>query len=462
MLDFKQFNLALNQIVEEKGISKEKILETIEMALAAAYKKDYGKKGQIVRAKFDPESGDISFSQVKIVVDQDMLKPEPQEGEEQAEAPIRDSEGEFGDEFEEGQVKKVRFNPERHIMIEEAKKEKSGSQPGDELVFPLETKGDYGRIAAQTAKQVITQRIREAERDVVFDEYHSKQGEVISGVVQRVEGGRVYVELGRTIGLMFPEERIPGEHYHIGSRIRAYVLSVERLAKGPSILLSRSHPRFVNKLFEMEVPEIASGVVEIRSIAREAGSRTKVAVLSNDKGIDPIGSLVGQKGTRVSTVITELGGEKVDIVEWAEDQSTFVRNALSPAKVVEVELHEKRREAKVLVPNDQLSLAIGRGGQNVRLAAKLTGWKIDVRNVIAPDAQIEGGVSSETEGEELPLEPREDEEGGPAVAESDETARTQTEADGEEAAAEVGETGEIEQEKSLLEDAPEEEKNSNQ
>jgi N utilization substance protein A len=400
MMDFKQFNLALNQIAEEKGIAKERILETIEQALAAAYKKDYGKKGQIIRAKFNPETGDVSFEQIKLVVDEAMLKPEPKEGEE--EEPIREPEDSFGPEGEE--IKKVRFNAERHIMLDEAKKIKKDTALGEELIFLLETKGDYGRIAAQTAKQVITQRIREAERDVVFEEYKSKQGEVISGIVQRVEGGRIFVDLGRTVALMHPEEKIPGEHYRIGSRIRAFVLSVERLPKGPSILLSRSHPRFVSKLFEMEVPEIAASTVEIKSIAREAGSRTKVAVASNEKGVDPIGSLVGQKGTRVSTVINELAGEKIDIVEWSDDMTKFIANALSPAKIVDVVVNDKKREAKVLVAEDQLSLAIGKGGQNVRLAAKLSGWKIDVRNAETPNKPVEGGISSETEGEEIQIE----------------------------------------------------------
>jgi len=397
MMDFKQFNIALNQIAEEKGIAKEKILETIEQALAAAYKKDYGKRGQIIRAKFDPESGAASFCQVKLVVDEGMLRPEPKEGEEVV--PERELEDSFGPEGEV--IKKVRFNPERHIMIDEAKKIKKDVKTGEELIFLLETKGDYGRIAAQTAKQVITQRIREAERDVVFDEFKSKQGEVISGIVQRIEGGRIFVDLGRTIALMYPEERIPGEHYRVGSRIRVFVLSVERMPKGPGILLSRSHPRFVSKLFEMEVPEIASGAVEIKSIAREAGSRTKAAVASTEKGVDPIGSLVGQKGTRVSTVINELGGEKIDIIEWSEDIAKFITNAMSPTKVVETVVNDKKREAKVLVSEDQLSLAIGKRGQNVRLAAKLTGWKIDVRNAANPDKPVEGGISSETEGEKL-------------------------------------------------------------
>lgn len=423
MMDFKQFNLALNQIAEEKGIPKERIIETIEMALAAAYKKDYGKKGQIIRAKFDSATGEVVFNQVKIVVDESMLKPETQEDEAEPEIEKEVEDVEEGDE----QIKKVRFNPERHIMFKEAKKINSKVKLEEELTFPLETKGDYGRIAAQTAKQVITQRIREAERDVVFEEFKAKQGEVISGIVQRIEGGKIFIDLGRTVGLMFSEERIPGEHYRVGSRIRAYVLAVERLPKGPSILLSRSHPRFVSKLFEMEVPEIASGVVEIRSIAREAGSRTKAAVASSEKGVDPIGSLVGQKGTRVSTVINELAGEKIDIIEWSEDMAKFITNALSPAKVVETVISEKKREARVLVSNDQLSLAIGKGGQNVRLAAKLTGWKIDVRSSETPNKPVEGGISSETEGEEIEVEP---EESGTLI-ESDSTERVEKESEKE-------------------------------
>lgn len=414
MMDLKTIHSALEQLAEEKNISREKIMETIEMALAAAYKKEYGKKGQIVKAAFNSETGDASFLQVKIVVDETMIKSEEEiaaeealrQAEEESVREVGREQGERhrsgrGDDDEEDHVaedgetpRKVRFNPERHLMLDEARKIKKDAKLGEEIAFPLETHDDFGRIAAQTAKQVIIQRIREAEREAVFDEYRDREGEIVSGSVQRVEGRNVFVDLGRSTALLPPEEQVTFERYRIGERIKALLLSVEKSARGPVLCLSRSHPRFVSKLFELEVPEITSGAVEIRSIAREAGSRSKVAVLSNEEGIDPVGSCVGQKGVRVSTVIGELGGEKIDIIEWDEDQARFIANALSPAHVIDVETHVDTKEARVMVVDDQLSLAIGKGGQNVRLAAKLTGWRIDVR--------ARGGeraVSSEDGGE---------------------------------------------------------------
>ncbi|HEY4521638.1 MAG TPA: transcription termination factor NusA [Candidatus Paceibacterota bacterium] len=396
MLDLKNLNSALEQLAEDKGIEKEKILETIEMALAAAYKKDYGKKTQIVRAEFDIKTGKAKFWQVKLVVDETMIKTEEEIAEEEAaREKITEelkSEGREAreaareaimDEAEtgpDGEIKKVRFNPERHVMLDEAKKIKKSVKPGDELTFPLETKDDYGRIAAQTAKQVILQKLREEERDSIYEEYATRQGEVISALVQRVEGRLVFLDLGRSIGILPPEEQVRGERYRQNERIKVLVLSVEKTPKGPSIRLSRSHPILVKKLFEIEVPEIASGVVEIKNIAREPGSRTKIAVVSNEEGIDPVGSCVGQKGIRVSTVIAELGGEKIDIVPWNDNSEKFIESSLSPAKILEVDVDKESGVAKVTVAEDQLSLAIGKGGQNVRLAAKLTGFKIDIRS----------------------------------------------------------------------------------
>lgn len=384
MIDYKQFLLALDQIAEEKGISKEKVIETLEAALAAAYKKDYGKKGEIIRTKFDLESGKFEVFQVKLVVDESMLKKEDDTEEE---VPMREDDLEI-------ETKKVRFNSDRHVMLDEAKKIKKGAKAGDELIFPLPFHEEFGRIAAQTAKQVITQRIREAERGAVYEEYKTREGEIVSATVQRVEGKNVFLDLGRTAGIMFPEEQIPREFYRVGARIRAIILSVQQHPRGPSIILSRSHPKFVSKLFEFEVPEVAAGTVEVKAIAREAGSRTKIAVVSKEKGVDAIGSLVGQRGTRVSTVINELGGEKIDIIEWSEDSTKFIANALSPAKkIIDVELDQAMHEARAIVPEDQLSLAIGRGGQNVRLAARLTGWKIDVRSAAAPEQVQEEGIA---------------------------------------------------------------------
>jgi len=365
-MDLKQFASALGQISEEKGISPEKVLETIEIALAAAYKKEYGEKGQIVRAKFNPKTGDVKFSQIKIVVDQSMLKPEGEE------------EKEISAEPEEEGEKKIRFNAERHIMLDEAKKTKKDIMVGDEIEFLLETHEDFGRIAAQTAKQVIVQRIREAEREAVWNEYKDKEGELASGIIQRIEPHNIFIDLGKTVAVFPGEEQVFGERYYVGTRMKFYILSVNSDPKGPGIVLSRSHPKMISRLFELEVPEIGAGTVEIKSIAREAGNRTKIAVASNEEGIDPIGSCIGQKGTRVAAVISEIGGEKIDIIEWSEDPDIFVSNAMSPAKVTGIEIAPRRHTAKVYVPEDQLSLAIGKAGQNVRLAAKLTGWKIDV------------------------------------------------------------------------------------
>ena len=298
----------------------------------------------------------------------------------------------------DGEIKKVRFNPERHIMLEEAKKIKKSVKLGDELTFPLETKDDYGRIAAQTAKQVILQKLREEERDSIYEEYAARQGEVINALVQRVEGRLVFLDLGRSIGILPPEEQVRGERYRQNERIKALVLNVEKTPKGPSIRLSRSHPMLVKKLFEIEVPEIASGVVEIKNIAREPGSRTKIAVVSNEEGIDPVGSWVGEKGVRGRTVISELGGEKIDIIPWNEKAEKFIESSLSPAKILEVDVDKENRVAKVMVAEDQLSLAIGKGGQNVRLAAKITGYKIDIRSrtgETVAEADTEGEVSGE-------------------------------------------------------------------
>ena len=376
MFDIKNFTAAIAQIAEEKGISKEKVFETIEMALAAAYKKDYGEKGQIVKAKLDAESGSVKFWQVKQVLTEDMIYTEEElaalkEGELRPEASGREA-AEEGDE-------KVRFNPEKHIMLGDAKKINSKIKAGEDLELALEAKEDYGRIAAQTAKQVILQRIKEAEREFIFSEFKSKEGEILSGIVQRVESNVVFMDIGKTLGLLPREEQVPGEFYRQGQRLKVYLLSVEETPKGPAILLSRAYPKLISKLFELEVPEVSAGTVVVKSVAREPGSRSKIAVVSLAEGVDPIGSMVGQRGTRVSAVINEIGGEKIDIIEWKEAPEEYIANALSPAKVVEVRILP-RNKAFAIVPDDQLSLAIGKEGQNVRLAAKLTGWKIDVRS----------------------------------------------------------------------------------
>jgi N utilization substance protein A len=380
MLDLKTFKSALEQLEEERKIPKEKILEAIEQAMAAAYKKDYGKKGQIIRAKFDLETGQTDFFQVKIVVDESIAildegkRPLPN-------LPLSKGEEKGGGEYSlrDSADERVHFNTEHHLLLEDAKKIKKGVELNDEIIFPLEAKDDYGRIAAQTAKQVIIQKIREAERTSIIDEYGTKEGEVISGVVQKVERGNVYVDFNRATGILPAEEQIPGEYWERGQRIRAYLYSVEDTPRGINLRLSRTHPKFIEKLFALEAPEIENGVVEIKSVAREAGARSKIAVFSNDEHIDAVGSCVGQKGTRVNTITGELSGEKIDIIPWSENPKQFVSNSLSPAKVISIEIDEKEHKATVEVADDQLSLAIGKGGQNVRLAAKLTGWRIDIK-----------------------------------------------------------------------------------
>jgi len=354
------FTDAIAQICEEKNISKEVVLETIEAALAAAYKKDFGSKEQEVRVEIDADSGEIVVYVQKEVVD----------------------------EVE---------NEMTQMSVVNAAKLKKGAKVGD-IVEIKDLPNDFGRIAAQTAKQVIIQRIREAERDMVFGEYKDKEGEVINGSVQRVEGNNVIVDMGKAAGVLFPNEQIQGERYYVGQRLKFFVVRVEQTNKGPQIVISRSHPGLVKRLFELEVPEVLAGIVEIKAISREAGQRTKMAVISNQEGVDPVGSCVGQRGVRVQAVMNEIGEEKIDIILWDEDPKTFISNALSPAKVNSIELNEEEKKAEVSVPEDQLSLAIGRSGQNVRLAAKLTGWNVDIK----------GGDESGVEAASNVLRPVED------------------------------------------------------
>lgn len=396
MLDLKTMKSALEQLEQEKGISKDKIIDAIEAALAAAYKKDYGKKGQIVRAKLDMDSGKTDFEQVKIVVDDTMVR-QPLEGEEiEDDAPMKPfasiPEPIVGAEGEGDIDARVRFNPEHHIMIDDARLTKGNVELGEELIFALEAKDDYGRIAAQTAKQVIIQKIREAEKSSVLDEFAQKGEEIVTGIVQRIERGNIFIDLGRAPGLLGYEDQIPGERYRIGERIRSYLYSVEESPRGINLRLSRAHPNFVRALFSLEAPEVSTGVVELKEIAREVGSRTKIAVFSNDSHVDPVGSCVGQRGVRVATVISELAGEKIDVIEWSANIEKFIADSLSPAKVRTVIVNNQDRQATVEVMPDQLSLAIGRGGQNVRLAAKLTGYRIDIKSTggdeftVAPDS----------------------------------------------------------------------------
>jgi N utilization substance protein A len=374
MFDLKVIHSVLDQMEEERGIPKEKILEAIELALATAYKKEFGKRSQYIRARFDINTGTAVFEQVKVVVD-DSKVYFGEEGEEVPEsAPTTD------DLTEDGNIK-VRFDDERHILLENAVKIKKDAKVGDELVFPLENKADFGRIAAQTAKQVIIQKIREAEKVSVLGEFGQREGEIVTGSVQRIERGNIFIDMGRASGILPFEEQIPGEHYRQGEKVRMYLTRVEETPRGIFLRLSRSHPKFLTKLFETEVPEIASGSVEVKAVAREAGSRSKIAVFSHDEHIDPVGSMVGQRGVRVNTVTSELGGEKIDIIEWSPEPEKFIEDSLSPAKVISVKINTEDASAVVEVAEDQQSLAIGKGGQNVRLAAKLTGFRIDIRSV---------------------------------------------------------------------------------
>jgi N utilization substance protein A len=397
LFDLKALNAALDELQAERGISRESVVDALATALAAAYRREYGKKGQIVRATFNPETGDVEFRQAKIVVDDTLVRKEDEEAQE-------------GDE-------RSRFNPEQHIMIDDARRMKKDVQLDEEISFPLETREDFGRIAAQAAKQVVMQKVREAERASIIADYGEREGDIVTGHVQRFERGNLYIDLGRATAILPYDEQIPGERYRQGERVRALLLRVDEGVRGTFIVLSRSHPKFLTKLFEAEVPEMANSIVEVKAVVREPGSRAKIAVHSTDSHVDPVGALVGQRGVRVAVVTSELGGEKIDVVEWSEDASAFVKEALKPAQILSIELKTEENRAVAQVADDQQSLAIGRGGQNVRLAARLTGWKIDIRSMGGDEApeeesafevtkkEIAGDDSESTDAGEENLEP---------------------------------------------------------
>lgn len=365
---------AIQFICEDKGLAPEAVLETIEVALAAAYRKDFGNKLQNIKVKFDPETGDMKVWDEKVVVeDADVEAQEAAFAAYLERKLAAEAKGE-----ESAEEEPVRFNPKNEIMLKDAVAVKSDADVGDVIVTPLEVPAAFGRMAAQTAKQVIIQKLREAERETIFGDFKDKEGAILTGTVQRREPRGVLVDFGKISGIVPPEEQMRGEQYIPGHRIKVYVVSVAMGSRGPEIILSRSHTGMVQRIFEKEIPEVAAGVVVIRGIAREAGVRSKVAVATEDEGIDPIGSCIGQRGSRIQVVIDELGGEKIDIIAYDEDPQTYISHALSPAKVGNVELREAEKTAVVSVSADQFSLAIGRGGQNVRLAAQLTGWKINV------------------------------------------------------------------------------------
>ena len=363
-----EFVQALDALEKEKGISKASLLDAIENALVSAYKKNYNNSGN-VRVTMNGDTGEIGVYAIKKVVEE-------------------------------------LDNPAEEIELADAWKIANYYQPGDILEVPIEPK-NFGRIAAQSAKQVVVQRIREAERGMIYNELSEKENEVLTAIVQQVEKTGVYLELGRSEGFMYASEFIPGETFAPGDRIKVYVLEVLKTGKGPQVLVSRTHPGLIKRLFEFEVPEILSGVVTIKSIAREAGSRSKIAVYSSDLQVDPVGACVGQRGIRIERIVSELRGEKIDVIEWNSDPAVFIANALSPARVLMAQINEEEKSARVIVPDSQLSLAIGKEGQNARLAFKLTGWKIDIKS---HSQCIEAGVEDFSEAGPEALEPEAPEE----------------------------------------------------
>lgn len=394
-------------------------METIESALAAAYRKDFGEKNQNIEVEFDAETAAARVFDVKTVVED--IDPEELEAAEEARKTraeeriaeierLKEAGEEIPPELEEPlEDEGPTFNPKTEIMVTEAKEVDPEIEIEQVLRQELELPGEFGRMAAMTAKQVITQKLREAEREVLFSEFKEIEGEVVTGTVQRREGRIVLVDLGRTTGIIRPEDQVMTERYNSGDRLKFFVRQVSLTTKGPEILLSRTAEELVRRMFELEIPEVADAAVEIKAIAREAGGRSKVAVWTDDENIDPIGACIGQRGTRIQTIIAELGGEKIDIIEWSEDIDDYIANALSPAKVKGIELDEDEKSAVATVAADQLSLAIGKSGQNVRLAANLVGWKINVQDeggeAAGPEDEIKKEESEDKEEEEF-VEPQ--------------------------------------------------------
>jgi N utilization substance protein A len=332
---------ALDELEREKGVDKEVLFQAIESALISAYRRNFG-SAQNVRVQINRQTGGTEVYALKTVV-----------------ADVQDH--------------------RTQVSLDEARELKPGVDLGDVVEFEITPK-NFGRIAAQTAKQVIVQRIREAERGLIYEEYSGREGDIVTGIVQRIERGLVFIDLGRTEAILMPNEQVPGEMLRPHERIKLYVVEVKKTTKGPQVYLSRSHPGLVRRLFELEVPEIHDGIVEIKGLAREAGARTKIAVWSEDPDVDPVGACVGNKGQRVQAIVNELRGEKLDIIAWDPDPAVLVANALSPARVTEVSIDPESRSARVIVPDSQLSLGIGKEGQNARLAAKLTGWRVDLKS----------------------------------------------------------------------------------
>ena len=375
-IDSKEMLLAMEDLEKENGMEPGSLMEAIETALITAYKRDFDSTADNAKVVVDKETGDYHVFVEKEVVE----------------------------EVEDGNTQ---------ISLDDAKKINKSLEIGDTAQIEIMPK-NFGRIAAGTAKQVIIQKIREASREYLFNEFSDRKGEIVSGLIQKADGGIVVVDLGRLEGVMPLKEQVPTEKYHVNDKIRAYVLDVEKGAKGaPQVIISRAHADFVRKLFELEIPEIYEGVIEIKSVSRDAGSRSKVAVYSPNENIDPVGSCVGQKGIRIQNIINELGGEKIDVIEWSEDPATFISAALLPAQVLAVDIKEEEKFAQVIVPDDQLSLAIGKSGQNARLAAKLTNWKIDIKS----ESQFRQILAEAQNAEENEIEEVESDESAEAIEE---------------------------------------------
>ncbi|MBQ9657849.1 MAG: transcription termination/antitermination protein NusA [Clostridia bacterium] len=358
-IDNKELILALDELENEKGIKKEYLLEAIETALVTAYKRNFDALDN-VKIVMDKQTGATHVYSIK-------------------------------------EVMEIAKDDALEISVEDARKIDKDANIGDSVEVEIVPK-DFGRIAAQTAKQVIVQKLREVERDIIFTEFNDRKGEIVSGIIQKADKNIVVLDLGKLEGIMPTKEQMPTESYHVNDKIKGYVLSVERGEKGaPQVIVSRSHPDFVRKLLEFEIPEIYEGLIEIKSVSRDAGSRSKVAVYSKNPDIDPVGSCVGARGIRIQNVINELNGEKIDVIEWNSDPSIFIATSLLPAKILAVDIKEDKKFAQVIVPDDQLSLAIGKAGQNVRLAARLTDWKIDIKTETQFREMLANGESVEEE-----------------------------------------------------------------
>jgi len=386
---------AIQALCDEKGLAYDVVFATIETALAAAYRKDFGNKQQNIKVKFNPETGDMQAWDVKTVVE-DIEEETLEKAQEELSARREKAMAEGRELTEEETADLPRFNPKLEMMLTPAKEIKKKVKVGEVLEIVLEIPREFGRMAAQTAKQVVIQKIREAERSMVFEDFKGQEGQVTTAIIQRVEGHKVLVDIGKVTGILPSDQQVQREFYRPGAKMKFYVLSVNMGMRGPEILLSRNHPDLVKEVFAQEIPEIADGTITVKGIARDAGWRSKVAVFTSDEAIDPIGSCIGQRGSRINTIIEELGGEKLDVIQFSENAEEYVAKALSPAKVKKVELNESEKMAIATVAADQFSLAIGRNGQNVRLASQLTGWKISVK---------EDGGAQQVSSEDVVVEP---------------------------------------------------------